>query len=92
MGNPFSLSPMLKFCAMFRYYNLNAIEKSKVAGKVSTSFPIAEIPFITFCSYYIYIEALPTKCYRVYKLIWIDPDIVKVLQQTIYGQKNINFI
>ena len=28
---------------MIKYYDLNAIEKSKVAGEASTSFPIAEV-------------------------------------------------
>ena len=37
------IESMLKFCTVFKYYDLNAIEKSKVAGKASTSFPIAEI-------------------------------------------------
>ena len=34
---------ILKFCIVFKYYDLNAIEKSKVAGKALNSFPIAEI-------------------------------------------------
>ena len=37
------IESMGKFCAVFKYFDLNTIEKSKVAGKVSTSFPIAEI-------------------------------------------------
>ena len=32
-----------KFCSVSKLYDLNAVRKSKVAGKVSTSFPIAEI-------------------------------------------------
>ena len=38
------IESMLKFCAVFKEFELNAIEKSKVAGKALTSFPIAEIP------------------------------------------------
>ena len=37
------IESMLKFCAVFKYFDLNAIEKSKVAEKASTSFPIAEV-------------------------------------------------
>ena len=37
------IESMLKFCSVFEYHDLNAIEKSKVAEKISTSFPTAEI-------------------------------------------------
>ena len=37
------IESMLKFCTVFKYYDLNAIEKSKVAGEALTSFTIAEI-------------------------------------------------
>ena len=38
------IESMLEFCAVFKYFDLNAIEKSKWAGKASSCFPIAEIP------------------------------------------------
>ena len=38
------IESMLKFCAVFKCFDLNAIEKSKVTGKASTYLPIAEIP------------------------------------------------
>ena len=38
-----TIESMGKFCSVSKLYDLNAIEKSRVAGKVSTSFPIAEI-------------------------------------------------
>ena len=37
------IESMGKFCSVLKLYDLNAIENSKVVGKVSTSFPIAEI-------------------------------------------------
>ena len=37
------IESMLKSCTVFKYYDLNPIEKSKVAGKALTSFPIAEV-------------------------------------------------
>ena len=37
------IESMLKFYTVLKYYDLNAIEKSKVVGKASTSFPIAEV-------------------------------------------------
>ena len=37
------IESMLKFGIVIKYYDLNTIEKSKVAGKALTSFPIAEV-------------------------------------------------
>ena len=37
------IESMLKFGIVIKYYDLNTIEKSKVAGKTSTSFPIAGV-------------------------------------------------
>ena len=38
-----NIEPMGKFCTVLKQFDLNAIEKSKVVGKVSTSLPISEI-------------------------------------------------
>ena len=37
------IKSMLKFCVVIKFYDLNAIEKSKVAGEALTFFPIAEV-------------------------------------------------
>ena len=43
LQNSVPIESILKFCIVFKYYDLNTIEKSKVTGKVSNSFPIAEV-------------------------------------------------
>ena len=76
------IESMLKFCAVIKYYDVNAIEKSKSGWRGLDFLPYCWSPFITFYSYYTYIEVLPTKQYRVYN----SYKLIFTLQQ-IYGLK-----